>query len=118
MEGVSPGRMRRFCHPCAAARPASCDEECARSAESAFGVLPLTSAAMCGASRLGPALQVLRFVCVSLAAAILVVGVDFATAGVALLRARTSVNPMRPATSSSLLPLGEDAITRTPLHPG
>ncbi len=74
---------------------------------------------MWGASSYVPSLEVPAVVRVVSAITIAVIGVGFEIAGIiSFLRARTTVNPMRPATTSSLVSSGVYRITRNPMYLG
>ena len=75
--------------------------------------------AMWGASLFVPSLEVPSSVRLASAMAIAVIGLGFDIAGViSFLRARTTVNPMKPATTSSLVTSGVYVITRNPMYLG
>jgi protein-S-isoprenylcysteine O-methyltransferase Ste14 len=75
--------------------------------------------AMWGTSKLAPLLQMPSALRLGAAAAILLVGIGFSAAGVlAFRRARTTVNPMRPETTSSLVSSGIYRVTRNPMYMG
>ena len=79
----------------------------------------ITAAAMWGASSFVPPLELPTAVRVASATAIAVIGLGLDIAGViAFLRARTTVNPMKPAKTSSLVASGVYRITRNPMYLG
>ncbi|HEX7441619.1 MAG TPA: isoprenylcysteine carboxylmethyltransferase family protein [Caldimonas sp.] len=70
-------------------------------------------------SKLAPLLQVPSAPRLGAAAALLLVGIGFSAAGVlAFRRARTTVNPMKPETTSSLVSSGIYRVTRNPMYVG
>ena len=79
----------------------------------------ITGAAMWGALSFVPSLEVPSVVRVPSAIAIAVIGLGFDIAGIiSFLRARTTVNPMKPSTTSSLVSSGVYRITRNPMYLG
>lgn len=82
-------------------------------------VAATVAAAMWGVSLFTPHLEVPSAARVLLAAAIALIGVASALAGiVSFRRARTTVNPTRPESASSLVSSGVYAITRNPMYLG
>jgi protein-S-isoprenylcysteine O-methyltransferase Ste14 len=79
----------------------------------------ITGAVMWSASSFVPSLEVPSVVRVASAITIAVIGLGFDIAGIiSFLRARTTVNPMKPATTSSLVSSGAYRITRNPMYLG
>lgn len=75
--------------------------------------------AMWMVSRLTPTFEVAASLRISLAVAIALVGAAFSAAGVAAFhQARTTLNPMKPETASSLVTTGIYRITRNPMYVG
>lgn len=75
--------------------------------------------AMWGSSRVAPLLQLPGALRLSAAAGISLVGIGFSAAGVlAFRRARTTVNPTKPESASSLVSSGVYRITRNPMYVG
>lgn len=82
-------------------------------------VAALIAVAMWGVSSFTPLLEVPAPIRVALAIAIAVAGGGFSLAGVvAFRRARTTVNPMKPDTASSLVSSGVYRVTRNPMYVG
>lgn len=82
-------------------------------------VAALVAAAMWGISRVTPLLEVSILYRVSAAIAIAVAGGFFSIAGaVSFRRARTTVNPMKPESASSLVSSGVYRVTRNPMYVG
>ncbi len=74
---------------------------------------------MWGSSRVAPLLQLPGALRLSAAAGISLVGIGFSAAGVlAFRRARTTVNPTKPESASSLVSSGVYRITRNPMYVG
>lgn len=79
----------------------------------------ITGAGMWGASAFVPPLEVPSLVRVASAMTIAVIGLGFDIGGlISFLRARTTVNPMKPANTSSLVTSGVYVITRNPMYLG
>ena len=79
----------------------------------------LVALAMWGVSRGSDALPIPEFVRVALAVALVLIGVGFDVAGLlAFRRARTTVNPMKPQTTSSMVDTGVYRMTRNPMYVG
>lgn len=79
----------------------------------------LVAGAMWGISRAAPLLDVPAFMRVAAAATIALAGVVCTLAGViSFRRARTTVNPMKPQTTSSLVCSGIYRVTRNPMYLG
>jgi protein-S-isoprenylcysteine O-methyltransferase Ste14 len=75
--------------------------------------------AMWAVSRLTPTFEVAASLRIALAVAIALVGAAFSAAGVAAFhQARTTLNPMKPETASSLVTTGIYRITRNPMYVG
>ncbi|KWT78650.1 MULTISPECIES: isoprenylcysteine carboxylmethyltransferase family protein [unclassified Variovorax] len=75
--------------------------------------------AMWAVSRLTPTFEVAASLRIALAVAIALVGAAFNAAGVAAFhQARTTLNPMKPETASSLVTTGIYRITRNPMYVG
>jgi protein-S-isoprenylcysteine O-methyltransferase Ste14 len=75
--------------------------------------------AMWGVARVAVPLDIDRSVRIAMALAIALVGGAFSFAGIAAFRkARTTVNPMKPATTSSLVTDGVYRVTRNPMYVG
>jgi protein-S-isoprenylcysteine O-methyltransferase Ste14 len=75
--------------------------------------------AMWGAARLASVLQMPAALRLSGAAAILLIGIAFSTAGlVAFRRAQTTVNPTTPDKATALVDSGVYRITRNPMYVG
>jgi protein-S-isoprenylcysteine O-methyltransferase Ste14 len=82
-------------------------------------VVVLTAGTMWGISLVGPLLELPALVRIVTAVAISLVGVCLSLAGViAFRRARTTVNPMKPQTTSSLVCSGIYRVTRNPMYLG
>lgn len=82
-------------------------------------VAVLIAASMWGISRVTPLLEVLASIRVAAAISIALAGVGFAVAGaVSFRRAKTTTNPMKPETSSSLVCSGVYRVTRNPMYLG
>ena len=82
-------------------------------------VAVLIATAMWGLSRISPVLEVAALYRVWTAIAIAIVGGGFSIAGViAFRRARTTVNPLKPESTSALVSLGVYRITRNPMYVG
>ena len=83
----------------------------------AFAVL--IAGAMWGISLVAPLLEVPAFIRVAAAATIALAGGGFSLAGViSFRRAKTTVNPMKPETTSSLVCSGVYRLTRNPMYLG
>ena len=83
----------------------------------AFAVL--IAGAMWGISLVAPLLEVSAFIRVAAAATIALAGGGFSLAGViSFRRAKTTVNPMKPETTSSLVCSGVYRLTRNPMYLG
>ena len=79
----------------------------------------LTAGAMWGISLLGPLPELPIFIRIVTALTIALAGVGFTLAGVIAFRgARTTVNPMKPETTSSLVCSGIYSVTRNPMYLG
>lgn len=79
----------------------------------------LIAGAMWGVSLLAPLLEMPAFIRVAAAVTIALAGGGFSLAGViSFRRARTTVNPMRPETTSSLVCSGIYSVTRNPMYVG
>ena len=79
----------------------------------------LIAGAMWGISLLAPLLEVPAFIRVAAAITIALAGAGFALAGViSFRRARTTVNPMKPETTSALVCSGIYTVTRNPMYAG
>lgn len=79
----------------------------------------LMAGAMWGISLVAPLLEVPAFIRVAAAVTIALVGSGFSLAGViSFRRARTTVNPMKPETTSSLVCSGIYRVTRNPMYVG
>ncbi len=79
----------------------------------------LVAAAMWEVSRLTPSLQIPTAIRLMLALAVGLVGIGFSAAGViSFRRARTTLNPTKPQTASSLVSSGVYAVTRNPMYVG
>ena len=79
----------------------------------------LTAGAMWGISLLGPLPELPIFIRIVTALTIALAGVGFTLAGViAFQGARTTVNPMKPETTSSLVCSGIYSVTRNPMYLG
>jgi protein-S-isoprenylcysteine O-methyltransferase Ste14 len=82
-------------------------------------VMLLTAFAMWGLARIAPTFTLPASTRISLAAAIALIGLGIAIAGVAeFRRARTTVNPMKPDESTALVAGGIFRITRNPMYVG
>ena len=82
-------------------------------------VAVLIAGAMWGISLVAPVLEVPAFIRVAAAVTIALAGGGFSLAGViSFRRARTTVNPMKPETTSSLVCSGIYRITRHPMYVG
>jgi protein-S-isoprenylcysteine O-methyltransferase Ste14 len=82
-------------------------------------VAALTAGAMWGISLAAPLLEAPIFIRVVTAGAIVLAGVGFILAGVvSFRRAKTTVNPLRPETASSLVCSGIYRVTRNPMYVG
>ncbi|HEV8646728.1 MAG TPA: isoprenylcysteine carboxylmethyltransferase family protein [Burkholderiales bacterium] len=82
-------------------------------------VAVLLAGAMWGISLVAPLLEVSAFIRVAAAATIALIGGGFSLAGViSFRRARTTVNPMKPETTSSLVCSGIYRLTRNPMYVG
>ena len=82
-------------------------------------VAVLIAGAMWGISLVVPLLEMPTFIRVAAALAIALAGVGFSLAGViSFRRARTTVNPMKPETTSSLVCSGIYRVTRNPMYVG
>jgi protein-S-isoprenylcysteine O-methyltransferase Ste14 len=79
----------------------------------------LAGVAMWGISKIAPTLESPLFILLTVAGAIALVGIGFGLAGViAFRRARTSIDPRKPETASSLVCSGVYRITRNPMYVG
>mgnify|MGYP001409705258 CR=1 FL=1 len=79
----------------------------------------LMAGAMWGISLVAPLLQIPALIRVATAATIALAGGGFTLAGViSFRRARTTVNPLKPATTSSLVCSGIYSVTRNPMYVG
>lgn len=82
-------------------------------------VAALIAIAMWGVSLITPLLEVSTRLRAYVAIAIALVGATFSLAGVmSFRRARTTVNPMKPETASSLVDSGIYGVTRNPMYVG
>ncbi len=82
-------------------------------------VAVLLAAVMWGISLVAPLLEVPAFLRVAAAVTIALAGGGFSLAGViSFRRARTTVNPMKPETTSSLVRSGIYGVTRNPMYLG
>lgn len=82
-------------------------------------VTVLIAGAMWGISLVAPVLEVPAFIRVAAAVTIALAGGGFSLAGViSFRRARTTVNPMKPETTSSLVCSGIYGVTRNPMYVG
>ena len=82
-------------------------------------VAVLIAGAMWGISLVAPLLEAPMFIRVAAALAIALAGGGFSLAGViSFRRARTTVNPMKPETTSSLVCSGIYRVTRNPMYVG
>jgi len=82
-------------------------------------VAVLMACAMWGIALVAPLLEVPRFIRVAAAATFALAGVGFSLAGIiSFRRARTTVNPMKPGTTSSLVCSGIYGVTRNPMYVG
>ena len=82
-------------------------------------VAVLLAGAMWGISLVAPLLEVPAFIRVAAAVTIALAGGGFSLAGViSFRRARTTVNPMKPETTSSLVCSGIYGVTRNPMYVG
>jgi len=82
-------------------------------------VAVLMAGAMWRLSFIPPLLDVPTFIRVAAAATIALAGVGFSLAGiVSFRRAKTTVNPMKPETTSSLVRSGVYRVTRNPMYVG
>jgi protein-S-isoprenylcysteine O-methyltransferase Ste14 len=82
-------------------------------------VAAVVAAAMWGVSRLASSVDVPSALRSSAAAVILWVGIGFSASGViAFVRARTTINPVRPELASSLVSSGVYRMTRNPMYVG
>lgn len=82
-------------------------------------VAVLLAGAMWGISLVAPLLEVPAFIRVVAAVTIALAGGGFSLAGViSFRRARTTVNPMKPETTSSLVCSGIYRVTRNPMYVG
>jgi len=82
-------------------------------------VAVLMAGAMWGISLLAPLLEVPTFIRVTAAAAIALAGFGVSLAGIiSFRRARTTINPMKPETTTSLVCSGIYRLTRNPMYVG
>ena len=82
-------------------------------------VAAICAAAAWGLSLFTPLLQVPAVARIAVALVLALVGVGFMIAGlVSFRRAKTTVNPMKPESSTSLVSLGIYSITRNPMYVG
>jgi len=82
-------------------------------------VAVLMAGAMWGISLVAPLLEVPTLIRVAAAATIALAGVGFSLAGIiSFRRARTTVNPMKPETTTSLVCSGIYRVTRNPMYVG
>jgi protein-S-isoprenylcysteine O-methyltransferase Ste14 len=82
-------------------------------------VFVLTAGAMWGIARVAPILEMPTAIRVAVAGTIALAGFGFNLAGiVSFRRAKTTVNPMRPETTSSLVSSGVYRISRNPMYAG
>jgi protein-S-isoprenylcysteine O-methyltransferase Ste14 len=82
-------------------------------------VAALIAGAMWGISLVAPLLEVPAFIRVAAAVTIALAGAGFSLTGVvSFRRARTTVNPMKPETTSSLVCSGIYSVTRNPMYLG
>jgi len=82
-------------------------------------VAVLMAGAMWGIALVAPLLEVPTFIRVVTAATIALAGVGFSLAGIiSFRRARTTVNPMKPETTTSLVCSGIYGVTRNPMYVG
>jgi protein-S-isoprenylcysteine O-methyltransferase Ste14 len=82
-------------------------------------VAVLIVGAMWGISLASPLLEMPAFIRVAVAVAIALAGGGFSLAGViSFRRARTTINPMKPETTSSLVCSGVYRVTRNPMYVG
>ena len=79
----------------------------------------LIATAMWGVAQISPVLDFAALYRVSAAIAIAIIGGGFSIAGVIAFRqARTTVNPLKPESTSALVSLGVYRITRNPMYVG
>jgi len=82
-------------------------------------VAGLTAGAMCGLSLVTPLFDVPALLRVSSAGTLALAGVGFILTGVlSFHRARTTINPMKPDTTSALVCSGIYRVTRNPMYAG
>jgi protein-S-isoprenylcysteine O-methyltransferase Ste14 len=82
-------------------------------------VAVLVAAAMWGISLVAPLLDMSAFIRVAAAVTVALVGATFSFAGVlSFRRAKTTVNPTKPETTSSLVCSGVYSVTRNPMYLG
>ena len=82
-------------------------------------ITALIAAAMLALSWVTPSLQIPTGIRLSLALALALVGIGFCAAGVISFRcAKTTINPMTPQLTSSLVRTGIYTITRNPMYVG
>jgi len=82
-------------------------------------VAVVMAGAMWGISLAAPLLEVPAFIRVGAAATIALAGVGFSLAGIiSFRRARTTVHPMKPETTTSLVCSGIYGVTRNPMYVG
>lgn len=82
-------------------------------------VAVLIAAAMWGISLLAPLLEVAMFTRVATAITIALIGGGISLAGIiSFRRAKTTINPMKPETTSSLVCSGIYRVTRNPMYLG
>ncbi len=82
-------------------------------------IAALSAAAMWGISLITPLLDVPLFTRVSAAIIFALAGSGFSLAGViSFRRAKTTVNPMKPETATSLVSTGIYSVTRNPMYVG
>jgi len=82
-------------------------------------VAALMAGAMWGISMITPSIEAPAFIRVVAAVIVALVGGVFSIAGIVSFRlARTTINPMKPETTSSLVSLGIYGVTRNPMYVG
>lgn len=82
-------------------------------------LMAAVAATMWGISRIAPLLQLPALLRIPLATALAFVGAGFSFAGFfAFRRAKTTVNPLKPESASSLVSTGVYQITRNPMYLG
>ncbi|MBW4552543.1 MAG: isoprenylcysteine carboxylmethyltransferase family protein [Aphanocapsa sp. GSE-SYN-MK-11-07L] len=82
-------------------------------------IAALVAIAMWGISLMTPLLEMFTPYCVFVAIAIALIGIAFNISGIISFRqARTTVNPMKPESASSLVSSGIYRVTRNPMYVG